>query len=124
MITSSLFRVVSRARRPLLLNVIQHRCISSHSTVFTFTRSASSSSSSSSSSLDDESRLVDQRDLLKFDTLASLQSNACRNFADNALFGTYNSDTTAFEWMDYKSFDDKVALARGILKDLGTCRGL
>ena len=104
MTPSKLFRAALSTRRHLLnynrLSPFITRCMSS-------------------STAETES-LVDERNLLKFDTLASLQANACKNFATNKLFGTYNSDSKAFEWMDYKGFDDKVALTRGVLKDLGT----
>ena len=66
------------------------------------------------------SSLVDENDLLQFDTLAKLQINACEYFAENELFGTFNPTTGLYDWMKYKEFEEKVALTRGVLKDLGT----
>lgn len=64
------------------------------------------------------SSLVDENDLLQFDTLAKLQINACEYFAENELFGTFNPTTGLYDWMKYKEFEEKVALTRGVLKDL------
>lgn len=81
---------------------------------------ASASFSSVTNTAEAES-LVDERNLLKFDTLASLQQNACQVFADNDLFGTYSEETKQFQWIDYAEFDERVGKVRSVLIDLGTC---
>mmetsp|Transcript_14845 Transcript_14845/g.23049 ORF Transcript_14845/g.23049 Transcript_14845/m.23049 type:complete len:675 (-) Transcript_14845:2262-4286(-) len=78
-----------------------------------------SASFSSIASTADAESLVDERNLLRFDTLATLQKNACQVFAENELFGTYSEETKQFEWIDYAEFDKRVGKVRSVLIDLG-----
>eukprot|EP00591_Stephanopyxis_turris_P006025 CAMPEP_0195519698 /NCGR_PEP_ID=MMETSP0794_2-20130614/15279_1 /TAXON_ID=515487 /ORGANISM="Stephanopyxis turris, Strain CCMP 815" /LENGTH=650 /DNA_ID=CAMNT_0040648891 /DNA_START=462 /DNA_END=2414 /DNA_ORIENTATION=+ len=60
--------------------------------------------------------LLDANNLLKFSTLHEMQSNACKNFASNELFGSYSDTSESFEWMTYQDFARKVELTRSVLQ--------
>ena len=69
-----------------------------------------------------ERGILDENNLLQFDTLYELQSKASIAFKDNHLFGTYterDGQDPGYEWMSYKEFGDKVASCRAVLKNLG-----
>jgi hypothetical protein len=69
-----------------------------------------------------ERGIFDERNLLKFDTIHELQSNASIAFADNPLFGKYvkpEGQDAKFEYMTYRDFGRKVDTCRALLKDLG-----
>ena len=79
------------------------------------------SSQSNSSSLQ-ERGILDEHNLLKFDTIHELQSRASIAFADNPIFGKYvkhDGEDAKFEYMTYSEFGDKVDTCRTLLKDLG-----
>jgi len=80
------------------------------------------STSTTSQSLQ-ERGILDQNNLLNFETLHELQTNASIAFADNPLFGTYtdggDNDEASFEWMTYREYGEKVDACRTVLKDLG-----
>lgn len=67
--------------------------------------------------------LLDERNLLNFETLHELQDRASIAFAENPLFGTYTEQEdggdSKFEWMTYKEYGEKVNHCRSVLKDLG-----
>lgn len=66
--------------------------------------------------------LYDESNLLKFNTLHELQSNASIAFADNPLFGTYTEKEEKepyFDYMTYSEFGAKVDTCRALLHDLG-----
>ena len=66
--------------------------------------------------------ILDEHNLLKFDTLHDLQVNASLAFSDNPLFGTFTETKgrdPSYEWMKYGEFGDKVTACRAVLKDLG-----
>ena len=70
-----------------------------------------------------ERGIYDHRNLLKFDTIHELQTNATIAFADNPIFGTYTEregQDAQFEYMTYKDYGEKVDTCRVLLKDLGT----
>eukprot|EP00542_Grammatophora_oceanica_P015624 CAMPEP_0194026162 /NCGR_PEP_ID=MMETSP0009_2-20130614/475_1 /TAXON_ID=210454 /ORGANISM="Grammatophora oceanica, Strain CCMP 410" /LENGTH=683 /DNA_ID=CAMNT_0038664711 /DNA_START=119 /DNA_END=2170 /DNA_ORIENTATION=- len=66
---------------------------------------------------------VDDIGLTMFDTLHELQHRSCAVYDANPIFGTHTvpegSTEGKFEWMTYGEFNDKVAHARGVLKDIG-----
>lgn len=64
--------------------------------------------------------LLDEQGLTVFETLHEMQSNSCRVFSDNELFGTFNPETKQFEYMTYAQYDDNVEACRLVLQDLGT----
>lgn len=68
-----------------------------------------------------EQKIIDDKNLLQFDTLHELQNNATIAFSHNPLFGTYVDEgfNPRFEYMDYKTFGEKVELCRTVLKNLG-----
>ena len=45
--------------------------------------------------------LLDERGLVKFDTLHNMQVRSCQVFADKNLFATYSATTQQFEWMSF-----------------------
>ena len=45
--------------------------------------------------------------------------NACLLYKDNPLFGTFNNNDGAFEWMSYAEFGKKVRQCQSLLLDLG-----
>jgi len=66
--------------------------------------------------------ILDDQNLLHFDTLHELQMNSSLIFADNPIFGTYTEregKDPAFEYMTYGEFGEKVDSCRSVLKDLG-----
>ena len=87
------------------------------STPFTSTKSFSTASIESLQ----KQGILDDRELLQFNTLHELQKNACIAFSDNEIFGTFveNKEKGDFEWMTYKEFGDKVDQCRCVLRDLG-----
>jgi hypothetical protein len=67
--------------------------------------------------------ILDERNLLKFETLHELQDHARQAFATNELFGTYvadDKDGGKFEWMTYEDWGHRVEKCRSVLKDMGT----
>lgn len=86
------------------------------STSFTNARSFSTTSIESLQ----KQEILDDRELLQFNTLHELQKNACMAFADNTVFGTFVENKGDFEWMTYKEFGEKVDQCRCVLRDLGT----
>lgn len=66
--------------------------------------------------------ILDEHELLRFNTLHELQKNACAAFPDNTCFGTYveTNKKGDYEWMTYHEFGEKVNHCRSVLKDLGT----
>ena len=69
-----------------------------------------------------ERGIYDESNLLKFNTLHELQSNASIAFADNPLFGTYTEKEGKepyFDYMTYSEFGAKVDTCRALLHDLG-----
>lgn len=65
------------------------------------------------------SSLVDKRGYIKFNTLHEMTRNACLLYKDNPLFGTFNNNDGAFEWMSYAEFGKKVRQCQSLLLDLG-----
>jgi len=53
--------------------------------------------------------------LLRFSTLHELQQNACRAFAANHLFGTYDTSSQSYGWMTYSDFQQKVNVLKHVL---------
>jgi hypothetical protein len=45
--------------------------------------------------------ILDERGLLKFDTLHNMQVRSCRVYAGKDLFATYSPLTQKFEWMKF-----------------------
>lgn len=86
------------------------------STSFTNTKSFSTTSIESLQ----KQEILDDRELLQFNTLHELQKNACMAFADNTVFGTFEENKGDFEWMTYKEFGEKVDQCIFVLRDLGT----
>ena len=68
-----------------------------------------------------ESGILDERNLLKFETLHELQLHSNIAFADNPIFGTYTDEggDPRFEYITYKEFGEKVNLCRTVLSNLG-----
>jgi hypothetical protein len=109
----------SRYVTNLIVASSQDYKLSTHQNV---SKSVVSFSSQSNSSLQ-ERGIFDEHNLLKFDTLHELQSNASIAFADNPLFGKYvkpEGQDAKFEYMTYSDFGDKVDTCHALLKDLGT----
>ena len=67
----------------------------------------------------DKSKLLDENNLLRFNTLHEVGTNSTSLFNSNPLFGANNEDKNAFEWMNYTTFGEKVNLCRRVLKDIG-----
>ena len=65
------------------------------------------------------SGLIDCNGHLQFNTLHELANNATTSYAANPLFGTYQNDTKAFNWMTYQQFSNEITSCRSVLKDLG-----
>ena len=66
--------------------------------------------------------ILNENNLLNFDTLHDLHVNASVAFSNNPLFGTYTEregQEPGYEWMKYAEFGDKVTACRSVLKDLG-----
>lgn len=63
--------------------------------------------------------VLDDLELVNFDTLHEMQVNACEVYSTNKLFGTYSEASKSFEWMSFEEFADKVDSCRAVLKDLG-----
>lgn len=61
--------------------------------------------------------------LVFFSFSDEMQTNSCKVFAKNDLFGTYSEASQAFEFMSYSEFAHKVDLCRSVLKDLGKSGG-
>jgi len=68
-------------------------------------------------------RVLDENNLLSFETLHELQKHATDAYGPNHLFGTYEAEPSgekgAFRWMTYKEWGDTVDTCRAMLKDLG-----
>lgn len=45
--------------------------------------------------------ILDERGLVKFDTLHNMQVRSCQVYAPKNLFATYSPDSQQFEWMTY-----------------------
>jgi hypothetical protein len=45
--------------------------------------------------------IIDERNLVQFDTLHNMQIRSCQVFAPKPLFATYSPDTKNFEWMTF-----------------------
>jgi len=102
--SSSIFNETTISR-----NKVNNISISKNTHESTSNRTLSSSSSS----------LLDENNLLKFNTLHELGRNAVSAFDSNPLFGTHNAKKNEFEWMNYKDFGEKVRLCRAVLKNIG-----
>ena len=66
-----------------------------------------------------EQLVLDDRELVNFNTLHEMQVNACDVYSTNKLFGTYAEASKSFEWMTFEGFADKVDQCRSVLQDLG-----
>lgn len=66
-----------------------------------------------------ESGILDENGLTVFDTLHEMQTRACKVYAKNDLFGTYQEESKIFEYMTYEEYDEKVNQCRATLKTLG-----
>mmetsp|Transcript_9787 Transcript_9787/g.17291 ORF Transcript_9787/g.17291 Transcript_9787/m.17291 type:complete len:695 (+) Transcript_9787:69-2153(+) len=66
-----------------------------------------------------EQGLLDSEGMTVFRTLHELQEVACKVYAENELFGTYNENSRRFEYITYKEFGNKVRECRAVLKHLG-----
>jgi len=68
-----------------------------------------------------ERGILDEGELVKFDTLHSMQVNACIAFGDNDLFGTYaeKEEGGEFEWMSFQEWGTSIHKCREVLKDIG-----
>lgn len=100
-----------------------------------YSSTSSSSSLSSAPPPPPPRTILDDQNLLQFDTLHELQHHACVAFADNPLFGTYvesrineninsneknsSSSSPSFSYLTYREFGEKVKHCRAVLKDLG-----
>jgi hypothetical protein len=62
---------------------------------------------------------LDENGLTVFDTLHEMQVRACKVYAQNDLFGTYQEGSNSFEYMTYDEYDNKVNQCRAALKTLG-----
>ena len=69
-----------------------------------------------------ERGVIDDRQLVNFETLHEMQVNSCEVYARNELFGTYMEASNSFEWMTYAEYAEKVDKCRAVLKDLGELR--
>ena len=63
--------------------------------------------------------LIDERNLLSFNTLHEMQERASLVYQHRDLFGTYSTDTSKYEWIPYGQFGTMVDRCRAVLKDLG-----
>jgi hypothetical protein len=45
--------------------------------------------------------IIDERNLVHFDTLHNMQVRSCQVFAPKPLFATYSPETKNFEWMTF-----------------------
>jgi hypothetical protein len=45
--------------------------------------------------------IIDERNLVQFDTLHNMQIRSCQVFAPKPLFATYSPETKNFEWMTF-----------------------
>ncbi len=108
------------------ISCTEQRSPSKNQFLTTASFSTSTAESPSSPSLQ-ERGILNQNNLLNFDTLHELQMNASIAFADNPLFGTYterkegegDKADASFEWMTYSEYGEKVDACRTVLKDLG-----
>jgi long-chain acyl-CoA synthetase len=66
-----------------------------------------------------EQGIVDDDNLIQFDTLHEMQTRSCLVYEKRELFGTYSAKSNQFEWMTFKEYGDKVDQCRAMLKDLG-----
>ena len=129
-------RIVSKAKNQMVHQFLRRRTqvlssrnqlsknkrdYSHHNVTSTF---ASAKQFSTQSSIEDlqSQGILDEHELLRFNTLHELQKNACAAFPDNTCFGTYveTNKKGDYEWMTYQDFGEKVNLCRSVLKDLGT----
>jgi len=114
----------------------QHVRIMSQTTLFSTQVSQDLQSTSHTRTSLQNAGVLDEQNLLQFNTLHELQENACIAFADNPIYGTAkstsvttslsnnqsdeNSDpNVTFDYMTYSEYGDKVKHCRSILKDLG-----
>lgn len=111
--------VISSLNRNQLSN--NKRNYSHHNVTSTFASAKPFSTSSSIESLQNQG-ILDEHELLRFNTLHELQRNACAAFPENTCFGTYveQNQKGDYEWMTYQDFGEKVNQCRSVLKDLGT----
>jgi long-chain acyl-CoA synthetase len=70
-----------------------------------------------------ERGVIDDRELVQFQTLHEMQVNSCEVYAQNELFGTYTETSKSFEWMTFAEFAHQVDTCRTILKDMGVTAG-
>ena len=63
--------------------------------------------------------VLDDRELVVFETLHEMQVNACEVYSTNKIFGTYAEASKSFEWMTFEEFANNVDSCRSVLKDLG-----
>jgi hypothetical protein len=62
---------------------------------------------------------LDENGLTVYDTLHEMQVGACKVYAQNDLFGTYQEGSNSFEYMKYDEYGKKVDQCRAALKTLG-----
>jgi long-chain acyl-CoA synthetase len=86
---------------------------------YSFSTSASKLHSSTKFDKFREHGIVDDRGMLVFDTLHEMQVRSCQIYAQNDLFGTFDSMSGSFKYMSYAEFGKKVDTCRAMLKDLG-----
>lgn len=70
-----------------------------------------------------ERGVIDDRQLVQFQTLHEMQVNSCEVYARNELFGTYVEADKKFQWMTFAQFAHNVDQVRAVLKDLGVTAG-
>jgi len=108
---------------PHSLKAVNSNTISSMNSMSSMNKMTMPFSSQSFNQTLHEQGILDDNNLLHFDTLYELQARASVAFAENPLFGTYTEKgeggKPAFEFMSYKEYGDKVTICRSVLKDLG-----
>ena len=113
MLSSKLIR--SRTASRFLQGAVKHRG-RVLPTLGTTTRSISSEREKEFQELG----FLDERGLTVFDTLHEMQVRTCAVFAENELFGSYDSEANSYKYITYGEFAEKVDKCRAVLKDLGT----
>mmetsp|Transcript_26633 Transcript_26633/g.37521 ORF Transcript_26633/g.37521 Transcript_26633/m.37521 type:complete len:706 (-) Transcript_26633:170-2287(-) len=71
-----------------------------------------------------EMGVLDDGELVQFDTLHNMQVNACLAFDENDLFGTYKAavsekEEAQYEWMSFTEWGETVNQCRAVLQDMG-----
>jgi hypothetical protein len=70
--------------------------------------------------------IIDERNLVQFDTLHNMQIRSCQVFAPKPLFATYSPETKNFEWMTFAEckFSRNVRMQRFCDSACVTCDNL